>query len=222
MVSCAKKVIVTAILLFIWIVGTLSHIWVPFLYSYLLLLIGYNQRVLAYMQQIHECNPPKWTTNLWCPVPKRWEKLLYYCSFGKLVSCHTFGYPSYTCITYSYLATTSEALHICSFLSVIHPNELPIYGVLSRKGDSNCNTTVHLDSWHPATQLGTLPILVSPHPTWLQPKSPCIYADSWVESTQVNYQFMLSCAKKVIVTAILLFTWIVGNLPHIWVPFLYL
>ena len=140
MVSCAKILIVTAILLFIWIVGMLLPILVPFVHSYLLILLGYSQRVLANMQLL-ECNP-------------------------------------------------------------INPNELPIYSVLSREVDSNCNTTVHLDSWHPATQLGTLPILLSPHPTWLQPLRPCIYADSWVESTQMNYQFMVSWAEKVIVTAI--------------------
>ena len=63
-------------------------------------------------------------------------------------------------------------------MSGIHPNELRIYGVLSRKGESNCNTTVYLDSWHPATHLGTLPILVPPTLIWLQPLRPCIYAAS--------------------------------------------
>ena len=66
-----QMMIVTAILLFIWIVGILPYIWVPFLYSYRLILLGYNLWGLAYMQLL-EWNPPKWTTNLWCPDPKRW------------------------------------------------------------------------------------------------------------------------------------------------------
>jgi hypothetical protein len=58
--------IVTSMLLFIRILGIPAHIWVPLLHSYHLLLLCYNQRVLAYMHN-SECNPPKWTTNLWCP-----------------------------------------------------------------------------------------------------------------------------------------------------------
>ena len=91
----------------------------------------------------------------------------------------------------------------------------------ARNDASNCNTTVHLDSWHPVTHLGTLPTLISPHPTWLQPKRPCINAELWVESTQMNYQLWYPGHETMIVTAILLFIWIVGILPHIWVPFLY-
>ena len=52
-------------------------------------------------------------------------------------------------------------------MSGIHSNELRVYGVLCQKGDSNCNTTVYLESGYHATQLETLPILVSPTLIWL-------------------------------------------------------
>jgi hypothetical protein len=61
-----EKMLVAAILLFIWIVGIQPHIWVPFLHSYQLFLLGYIQRVLAHMQN-SECNPLRWTTNIRCP-----------------------------------------------------------------------------------------------------------------------------------------------------------
>jgi hypothetical protein len=41
--------------------------------------------------------------------------------------------PSYTHINSTFLATSKESLHKCTILSVIHPDELPIYGVLGMK-----------------------------------------------------------------------------------------
>ena len=71
-----EKMLVTAILLFNPMVVILSHIWVPYLHSYHLFLLGYIQSVLAYIWNC-EWNPPKWTTNLQCPGH---EKDVSYCN----------------------------------------------------------------------------------------------------------------------------------------------
>ena len=113
-----------------------------------------------------------------CSVSRITKSVIVY--YYKIEIYYPMHFPQ-TCRTRIYTThwLTSQASRVNNRVKV--PNELPIYGVLCQKGDSNCNTTVHLDSWHPVTHLGTLPILLSPPPNWLQPKSPCIYAaDSWV------------------------------------------
>ena len=81
-------------------------------------------------------------------------------------------------------------------LCVLHSRNYNFMVPWSWKDDSNCNTTDPSDGLHPATCLGTHPTIVSPIPTWLHPKSPCIYAEPWVEFTQMKYQFTVSWAWK--------------------------
>ena len=132
-----------------------------------------------------------------------------------------FGYPSYTHISSSDLATSKEALHICIILSVIHSRKYKFMVSWAWKDDSLCNTTVPSDSGHPATHLGTLSTLISPLPTLLHPKGHA-YMQNWeCNPPKWTNNVWSPGHEKMIVTAILLFIWIVGIQPHIWVPFLH-
>ena len=170
------KMIVTAILLFSQIVGIRPHIWVSFLHSYHLFLLGYIQLCLGYvslnLSVIHSRNyelMASWTRkhDSNCNTTIQSDR--------RHPTTHLGTHPTLISPLPTWLHCKRPRIYAELWVESTQKNyEFTVSWAW--KDDSNCNTTVQMDGGHLVTHLCTLTTLLSPYPTWLHPKNPCLYA----------------------------------------------